>query len=202
MTDTYEAKAAVLAVKGAYKGLPVFPHLSFDAQGKLLTGASPLLSCYSGRPARGCASVSTAASGPPANEGGPPANCLESHPTPIILNPNAGMPAMRDRKTVYDVLPDEFAREMGQMAQMGACVLGGCCGTTPAYIREMVARCKPLSPVPVARKGKTVVSSYAEVREIGAAPIIIGERINPTGKKAFSAGPAGKRYGLCAYAGG
>ena len=75
---------------------------------------------------------------------------------------------------MYDVLPDEFAREMEQMAQMGACVLGGCCGTTPAYIREMVARCKPLSPVPVARKGKTVVSSYAEVREIGAAPIIIG----------------------------
>ena len=83
------------------------------------------------------------------------------------------MPAMREGKTVYDVLPEEFAAEMEQMAKMGASVLGGCCGTTPAYIRKMVARCKPLSPVPVARKGKTIVSSYAEICEIGVAPVCL-----------------------------
>ena len=183
MTDTYEAKAAVLAVK-EHTTLPVFLTFSFDAQGKLLTGGSIAAAVAIAEGLRVDALGFNCGLGPVQMKGLLP-QLLEATSTPIILNPNAGMPAMRDGKTVYDVLPDEFAREMEQMAQMGACVLGGCCGTTPAYIREMVARCKPLSPVPVARKGKTVVSSYAEVREIGAAPIIIGERINPTGKKRF-----------------
>ena len=170
----------MLAVKEHTK-LPVFLTFSFDAQGKLLTGGSIAAAVAIAEGLRVDALGFNCGLGPVQMKGLLP-QLLEATSTPIILNPNAGMPAMRDGKTVYDVLPDEFAREMEQMAQMGACVLGGCCGTTPAYIREMVARCKPLSPVPVARKGKTVVSSYAEVREIGAAPIIIGERINPTGK--------------------
>ena len=183
MTDTYEAKAAVLAVK-EHTNLPVFLTFSFDAQGKLLTGGSIAAAVSLAEGLRVDALGFNCGLGPVQMKGFLP-QLLEATSTPVILNPNAGMPTMRDGKTVYDVLPEEFAAEMEQMAKMGASVLGGCCGTTPAYIREMVARCKPLSPVPVARKGKTIVSSYAEICEIGVAPVIIGERINPTGKKRF-----------------
>ena len=183
MTDTYEAKAAVLAVK-EHTNLPVFLTFSFDAQGKLLTGGSIAAAVSLAEGLRVDALGFNCGLGPVQMKGFLP-QLLEATSTPVILNPNAGMPAMREGKTVYDVLPEEFAAEMEQMAKMGASVLGGCCGTTPAYIRKMVARCKPLSPVPVARKGKTIVSSYAEICEIGVAPVIIGERINPTGKKRF-----------------
>lgn len=183
MTDTYEAKAAVLAVK-ENTNLPVFLTFSFDAQGKLLTGGSIAAAVAMAEGLRVDALGFNCGLGPVQMKEFLP-QLLEASSTPVILNPNAGMPAVRDGKTVYDVLPDAFAREMEQMAKMGACVLGGCCGTTPDYIRETVARCKALVPVPATPKEKTVVSSYAEVCELGGAPVIIGERINPTGKKRF-----------------
>lgn len=183
MTDTYEAKAAVLAVR-ENTDLPVFLTFSFDAQGKLLTGGSVAAAVAMAEGLRVDALGFNCGLGPAQMRGFLP-QLLETSSTPVIINPNAGMPAVRDGKTVYDVLPDEFAREMEQMAKMGACVLGGCCGTTPDHIRETVARCKGLAPVPVTPKARTVVSSYAETCEIGGAPVIIGERINPTGKKRF-----------------
>lgn len=183
MTDTYEAKAAVLAVK-ENTDLPIFLTFSFDAQGKLLTGGSIEAAVAMAEGLRVDALGFNCGLGPVQMKEFLP-QLLACTSTPVILNPNAGMPAVRDGKTVYDVLPDAFAREMEQMAQMGACVLGGCCGTTPAYIREMVARCQALIPAPVAPKEKTIVSSYAEACEIGKIPVIIGERINPTGKKRF-----------------
>ena len=183
MTDTYEAKAAVLAVREHTK-LPVFLTFSFDAQGKLLTGGSIAAAVAMAEGLRVDALGFNCGLGPVQMKEFLP-QLLEATSTPVILNPNAGMPAVRDGKTVYDILPDAFACEMEQMAKMGACVLGGCCGTTPDYIRETVARCQALIPVPVARKEKTVVSSYAGACEIGRIPVIIGERINPTGKKRF-----------------
>ena len=183
MTDTYEAKAAVLAVKEHTK-LPVFLTFSFDAQGKLLTGGSIAAAVALAEGLRVDALGFNCGLGPVQMKGLLP-HLLEATSTPVILNPNAGMPAVREGKTVYDVPPAAFAQEMEQMARMGACVLGGCCGTTPKYIRETVARCKGLTPVPVAPKGKTVVSSYAQACELGGIPVIIGERINPTGKKRF-----------------
>lgn len=183
MTDTYEAKAAVLAVKENTK-LPVFLTFSFDAQGKLLTGGSIAAAVAMAEGLRVDALGFNCGLGPVQMREFLP-QLLEAASTPVILNPNAGMPAMRGGKTVYDVLPDEFAREMEQVAKMGACVLGGCCGTTPDYIRETVARCKALVPEPVKPKDHTIVSSYAGTCEIGGMPVIIGERINPTGKKRF-----------------
>ncbi len=183
MTDTYEAKAAVLAVKENTQ-LPIFLTFSFDAQGKLLTGGSIAAAVALAEGLRVDALGFNCGLGPVQMKELLP-QLLEATSTPVILNPNAGMPAVREGKTVYDVPPAAFAREMEQMARMGACVLGGCCGTTPEYIRETVARCKGLTPVPVAPKGKTVVSSYAQACELGGIPVIIGERINPTGKKRF-----------------
>ena len=104
---------------------------------------------------------------------------------PIVVNPNAGLPRTENGKTVFDVMPDEFCEIMKQIASLGVHVMGGCCGTTPDYISKLVETVKPLEfKAPVA-KHKTYVTSSSECVEIGVKPVIIGERINPTGKKRF-----------------
>ena len=103
----------------------------------------------------------------------------------MIVNPNAGLPRTEGGKTVYNVGPEDFARQMEEIAAMGVHVVGGCCGTTPEHIRLTAQRVKKVpfqEPVP---KHRTVVSSYSQCVEIGTRPVIIGERINPTGKKKF-----------------
>lgn len=104
---------------------------------------------------------------------------------PIVVNPNAGLPVERDGKTCYDVGPEEFASWMGEIARGGAWVVGGCCGTTPEHIRRTVTACAGLGCQPLPLPSRTVVTSGLHWVEIGKAPVIIGERINPTGKKKF-----------------
>ena len=104
---------------------------------------------------------------------------------PLIVNPNAGLPRTENGRTVYDVGPDEFADDMEEIVNKGAWVIGGCCGTTPAHIKAIWDRCKEISPIPVEDKDITFVSSYSHAVEIGKIPVIIGERINPTGKSKF-----------------
>ena len=106
---------------------------------------------------------------------------------PVIVHPNAGLPRSENGKTVYDIDADEFAALMGEIADLGVQVLGGCCGTTPAHIRKMIETCKGHYFVPVEPKHRTVVSSFSQAVEIGQKPVIIGERINPTGKSKFKA---------------
>src|SRR5699024_9416155 len=104
---------------------------------------------------------------------------------PVVVNPNAGLPRSVGGQTVYDIGPEEFASLMEDIAALGAHGLGGCCGTTPEHIRALVSRCRDLPFAPPSEKRRTVVSSYARAVEIGGDPVIIGERINPTGKKRF-----------------
>ena len=104
---------------------------------------------------------------------------------PIIVKPNAGIPRSEKGETVYDVLPEDFAREMAEIAEMGAVILGGCCGTTPEYIKALKEKTENLKPLEITEKNITLVSSYTHAAEIGRKPLIIGERINPTGKKLF-----------------
>ena len=104
---------------------------------------------------------------------------------PVMVNPNAGLPRSEGGNTVYDIDSDVFAEAMKVIAESGVSILGGCCGTTPEHIKKMYAVCKDL-PVPVVSdKGRTVISSYSHAVEFGGAPVIIGERINPTGKPKF-----------------
>ena len=104
---------------------------------------------------------------------------------PIIMKPNAGLPKQRNGETYYDVNPEDFAFYMKEIVKNGACVIGGCCGTTPAHIKAMTDLCRGEKIVEPVYKTKTMVSSYGKAVEIGNMPIIIGERINPTGKKRF-----------------
>ena len=103
----------------------------------------------------------------------------------MIVNPNAGLPRSVDGRTVFDVGPEDFAEVMEKLVREGAWLAGGCCGTTPAHIAAVVEHCKDLSPVPLQMKERTVISSYSKAVCFGKRPLLIGERINPTGKSRF-----------------
>ena len=181
MSDTYEAKAAVLAAKER-TSLPVFVTMIFDERGKLLTGGDvpSVVAMLEGL--RVDALGINCGMGPeqmlPILE-----ELLAYTSLPVIVKPNAGLPKQRGGETYYDVLPEEFACTMKQIAEKGACIIGGCCGTTPAHIRQMTKRCRGIQIVPPVKKHHTLVSSYGTCVSLGGKPVIIGERINPTGKK-------------------
>lgn len=180
-SDTLEIKAALLAAKENSK-LPVAATMIFDAQGKLLTGANipGVVALLEGLGAD--AIGMNCGQGPDQFEMLLPA-FLEYSSLPVIVNPNAGMPRTENGQTVFDVPPELYAASMERMARRGARLLGGCCGTTPAHLEAMVKICRDLPPLPVTQKKQTLVSSYSKTVEIGEKPVIIGERINPTGKK-------------------
>ena len=104
---------------------------------------------------------------------------------PIIVNPNAGLPRSEGGKTVYDIDGEAFAKAMEELVDLGVSIAGGCCGTTPEHIQKLTERCKGKKQRLPEKKTETVISSYAQAVEIGADPVVIGERINPTGKSKF-----------------
>ncbi len=180
MSDTYECKAAVLAVK-ENTALPVFVTMIFDEHGKLLTGGDV--------PAAVALLEGLGVDGLGFNCGLGPEQMRRLLPqlvaccsVPIIVNPNAGLPKSVGGKTVFEVEPEEFAGAMAEIAENGAWVIGGCCGTTPEHIAAMTARCKGICPKPIEKHNFTVVSSYARAVVFGEKPVLIGERINPSGK--------------------
>ena len=183
MSDSYEVKAAVLAAK-EHCNLPVFVTVTFDENGKLLTGGS-VESVVALLEGLGVDALGINCGLGPVQMKGILAEILRVSSIPVIVNPNAGLPRSEGGKTVYDIDADEFAAVMRAMAAMGARVVGGCCGTTPEHIRKTVEACRDVNPVPVAKKCRTVVSSFAQAVVMEREPVIIGERINPTGKSKF-----------------
>lgn len=183
MSDTYELKAAVLAAK-ENSVLPVIATTIFDENKKMLTGANPaaVVALLEGL---GADAIGMNCGLGPKQMKAVFKEMAQYASVPLVINPNAGLPRTENGKTVFDVGPDEFAEDMEELIKMGAWLAGGCCGTTPAHIRAMVNRCKDITPVPLTDKDITLVSSYSQAVEIGNKPVIIGERINPTGKSKF-----------------
>ena len=182
MNDLYEAKAAVLAAKES--GLPVFLTTAYDESHKLLTGADPRTVVAVAEGLRVDAVGVNCSLGP--DEMMEIVDELAKYASvPVIVNPNAGLPRTENGKTIYDVKPEGFRASMEKIAGKGARVLGGCCGTTPAHIGAMIAGVKQLEPVPLSEKNYSLITSYTHAVEFGRKPILIGERINPTGKKKF-----------------
>lgn len=183
MSDTYELKAAVLAAK-EHCDLPVMATVIFGENEKMLTGATPEAATALLEGLGVDAFGMNCGLGPKQMK--PIFERLAACASiPLIVNPNAGLPRSENGKTVYDVDPREFAEDMKELAQSGAWLVGGCCGTTPAHIRAMVEACRDVTPKPLEEKDITLVSSYSHAVELGKAPVIIGERINPTGKAKF-----------------
>ena len=183
MSDTYELKAAVLAAK-ENTSLPVFATTIFDERGKLLTGADvpSVVALLEGL--RVDAFGINCGMGPeqmiPILE-----QITKDSSLPVIVKPNAGLPKQKNGQTYYDVSPEEFAEVMKKIVEMGAVVIGGCCGTTPDHIKAMADACRMIPIKPVEKKNFTMVSSYGQSVFLGTGSKIIGERINPTGKKRF-----------------
>lgn len=185
MNDSYEAKAAVLAAKENCD-LPVLITCVFDASGKMLTGGTPE-SAVAMLEGLGVDALGTNCSLGPEQMIPIVERLVKAAHVPVLVNPNAGLPKSVDGHTVYDVDAEAFAGFMRTIAEIGATGLGGCCGTTPEYIKKEIEAVTALpfrAPVP---ENHTVISSFSQVVEIGggAKPVIIGERINPTGKKRF-----------------
>jgi vitamin B12-dependent methionine synthase family protein len=182
MSDTYETKAAILGAKENCD-LPVCVTLTFDEDGKLLTGATVEAAALM------CEGLGVDAIGfncglGPVQVAKLVPQMLQATKLPLIVNPNAGLPVQRDGKTCFDITPEEYADLMYALACADApSIMGGCCGTTPAHIAAMITKCKNLQPGGIRELDLTAVSSYGKAVHIGDVPVIIGERINPTGKK-------------------
>ena len=183
MNDSYETKAALLAVKENCD-LPVIVSNAYGEDGKLMTGATPaaMVALIEGM---GADALGANCSLGPKQLRNVALELTENASIPVILKPNAGLPKAVEGKTVFDVKPKEFAEEVASLIKKGVRVAGGCCGTTPEYIKALTEKTKGYYPVPLTDKNLTVVSSYSHAVKFGDSPILIGERINPTGKKRF-----------------
>jgi len=180
MNDSYETKAALLAAK-ENSDLPVFVTNVYDENKRLLTGASPIEQILLLEGLKVDAIGANCSLGPEKM-----LEVLEDFKKysslPIILSPNAGLPKEENGKTVYDISPEEYS-DILKKAIPGVHVLGGCCGTNPEYIKKVIEKTSGLTfEVPI-KKDFTAVSSYSKSVIFKDRPIIIGERINPTGKK-------------------
>lgn len=183
MSDTYELKAAILAAKENCD-LPVIASMIFDEKGRLLTGGDVKSACAMVEGLGVDAIGFNCGLGPKQMIG--LVKELRKHTSlPIIVMPNAGLPESVNGKTVYNVSPEEFAQDMKEIALLGVSYLGGCCGTTPEHIKEMISLCSGIDDNVPEKKNETVVTSYSTAVTIGKKPVVIGERINPTGKKLF-----------------
>mgnify|MGYP004473368821 FL=1 len=183
MSDTYELKAAVLAAK-ENSNLPVVATVVFDEHHKMLTGATPEVVVAMLEGLRVDAIGMNCGLGPKQMK--PIFETMARYASiPLVITPNAGLPRSENGKTVYDVGPEEFAEDMEEIINMGAWMAGGCCGTTPAHIKALTERCFGITPKPLTDKDYTIVTSYSTAVELGGRPVIIGERINPTGKSKF-----------------
>ena len=190
MSDSYELKAAVLAAKEAGINpetgvrLPIFATVIYDEKGKLLTGGN-VESTVALLEGLGVDVLGVNCGLGPEQMKGIVKDILEVSSTSILVNPNAGLPRSENGKTVYDVDPKDFAAVMEEIVRMGAVITGGCCGTTPDHIHAMVELTKDIPVQMPEKKHRTAISSYSQAVVFDKKTIIIGERINPTGKSKF-----------------
>lgn len=188
MNDTLETKAALLAVK-ENSDLPVFVTNAYSENGNLLTGASPkaVIALLEGM---GADAIGVNCSmGPEALL--PIVEQYSKYSSlPLIFKPNAGMPYSENGVTKFNVSAKEFAKSILKAADLGLSIFGGCCGTTPEYIKLVSEEIngnngKNVIFKPNTVKNTTVISSYSKAVDFNEQPVLIGERINPTGKKRF-----------------
>ena len=181
MSDTYEIKAALLAAK-ENSDLPVFVTAAFQEDGRLLTGCD-MDAFVEMTTALGADAIGMNCSFGPVQTLPLMEKMTSLATIPVIVSPNAGLPSIKDGKTTYDIDAEAFSDYMIQFAEMGVGVLGGCCGTLPAYIEKTVEKTRAIDVTPPKGRPRSAVSSYTHVVDFDEKPVMIGERLNPTGKK-------------------
>ncbi|MCR4594189.1 MAG: homocysteine S-methyltransferase family protein [Clostridiales bacterium] len=181
MGDLYEAKCAVLAAR-ENSDLPVLVSMIFDEKGKTLTGADAKTVIFTLESLRVDGIGMNCGLGP--EQMAVIAEDFAKYASlPYFIQPNAGLPVSVNGVTTYNVTPDGFTDIQKQNVINGATAVGGCCGTTPAFIRMLCDKCRGLEIKKAEDKGITAVTSYSKSVEFSDKPLVIGERINPTGKK-------------------
>ena len=155
---------------------------AYGEDGRLLTGASPeaMTAMLEGM---GADAIGLNCSFGPDKLAGVIRRILKAASVPVIFKPNAGLPCVVDGKTVYDISPETFTRHIMEAVDEGVNIIGGCCGTTPQYIEKLKQSLRGRKRIPEKPKNLTVVSSYSHGVVFGDTPVLVGERINPTGKK-------------------
>lgn len=187
MNDLYEAKSAIIAAKEAMEEtgyeIPVIASMVYDEGQKTLTGSTPEI-CSAVLEGLGVSALGLNCSLGPEQMKPIVTRLLESTNLPILVKPNAGLPKSENGKTIYDVGAEEFSDIVSEFCKQGAAIAGGCCGTNPSFIKALVNKSKDIQlPEKNHELKRSVITSGTKIVEFGKEPILIGERINPTGKK-------------------
>ena len=185
MTDIAEIKAALLAVK-ENSTLPVVVTFTLDENGRLMTGAD-IITAAALIESLGADGIGINCGFGPEKMLGFAEKLLSFTKLPVLINSNAGMPVVINGVATYDVSPEEFAQSAVKLAQAGCSAIGGCCGTTPAHLKAVVEACNGIN---ISRPGvarKSFVSSRTKTVFFSDKTVLIGERINPTGKPKLKA---------------
>lgn len=183
MNDSYETKAAVLAAK-ENSDLPIIVTNAYGENGRLMTGANPAVMAAM-LEGMGVDAIGANCSLGPKQLMDVMDELLKNCSVPVAFKPNAGLPKSDGKVTYYDVDADEFAQDIKLSVENGVRIVGGCCGTTPEYIKKVCELTRGMKPKEIEKKTYSVCTSYNKAVFFGEKPILIGERINPTGKKRF-----------------
>lgn len=183
MNDSYETKAAVLAAK-ENSDLPIIVTNAYGENGRLMTGANPAVMAAM-LEGMGVDAIGANCSLGPKQLMDVMDELLKYCSVPVAFKPNAGLPKSDGKVTYYDVDADEFAQDIKLSVENGVRIVGGCCGTTPEYIKKVCELTRGMKPKEIEKKIYSVCTSYNKAVFFGEKPILIGERINPTGKKRF-----------------
>ncbi len=190
MTDVYEVKATVLAIKETCD-LPIFATMTFEEGGRTLSGTTPetMVNILEGL---GVDVLGVNCSLGPDELGDIVERILASAHVPVMVQPNAGLPCMIDGHTHYTITPDHFAESIQRFIDMGVSIIGGCCGTTPEFISLLSGFDKTLH-----RRNnpqETKVSSGQKTVTLDRRIVVCGERLNPTGKKKLKRALKNKQF--------
>lgn len=183
MNDSYETKAAVLAAK-ENSDLPIIVTNAYGENGRLMTGANPAVMAAM-LEGMGVDAIGANCSLGPKQLMDVMDELLKYCSVPVAFKPNAGLPKSDGKVTYYDVDAEEFAQDIKLSVENGVRIVGGCCGTTPEYIKKVCELTRGMKPKEIEKKTYSVCTSYNKAVFFGEKPILIGERINPTGKKRF-----------------
>ena len=183
MNDSYETKAAVLAAK-ENSDLPIIVTNAYGENGRLMTGAKSAVMAAM-LEGMGVDAIGANCSLGPKQLMDVMDELLKYCSVPVAFKPNAGLPKSDGKVTYYDVDADEFAQDIKLSVENGVRIVGGCCGTTPEYIKKVCELTCGMKPKEIEKKTYSVCTSYNKAVFFGEKPILIGERINPTGKKRF-----------------
>ena len=188
--DLYELKACVLALK-EHTDKPVFATMTFDLSARTLSGSTPEIAALMLQ-GLGADALGVNCSLGPKQMREVVERFLQASSVPVIVQPNRGLPKIKDGKTYYDLSADEFASVMGEFVGMGVSVIGGCCGTTPEFTEKLCAfRGKTVKREEP--KKETAIASASRLVVVDGVKIC-GERLNPTGKKKLKEALASADY--------